>query len=107
MSVPADPIAALHERFRASFPQKRTELMAALDVWRAQPDEFAHMSALYLLTHKLAGSAGAYGFDAIGDLARRADRLLQPHVCDALAMSPACVAPIDAAVQSVCEALPS
>ena len=105
MSVPADPIAALHERFRASFPQKRAELMAALDAWRAQPDEFAHMAALYLLTHKLAGSAGAYGFDTLGDLARRADRLLQPHVCDALAMSPVFVAPIDAAVQNLCDSI--
>ncbi len=105
MSVPADPIAALHERFRASFAQKRAELMAALDTWRSQPDEFAHTAALYLLTHKLAGSAGAYGFDALGDLARRADRLLQPHVCDALAMSPARIAPIDAAVQNLCDSI--
>ena len=103
----SDPIAALHARYRASFPDKRAELLAALSAWRNQPTSVDAIAALYLLVHKLAGSAGAYGFDALTDLARSADRLLQPHARGGEPLTNAHCAPIDAAVVAVGEALAS
>lgn len=101
----SDPIAALHARYRASFPDKRAELLAALAAWRAQPASPDTIAAVYLLVHKLAGSAGAYGFDALTELARVADRLLQPHARGGEVLGDAHVAPIEASVIAVCEAL--
>ena len=103
----SDPIAALHARYRASFPEKRAELLAALSAWRLQPASAETLAALYLLVHKLAGSAGAYGFDALTELARGADHLLQPHARGGEPVVAAQVAPIDAAVVAVCDALAS
>ena len=103
----SDPIAALHARYRASFPEKRAELLAALSQWRSQPQSMDAIAALYLLVHKLAGSAGAYGFDALTELARSADRLLQPHARSGEILDDAHAAPIDAAVVAVCDALAS
>ena len=102
-----DPIAALHARYRASLPEKRAELLAALSGWRDQPAAADRLLAIHQLTHKLAGSAGAYGFDALTDLARAADRLVQPHARDGLALRADQIAPIDAAVSAVCDALAS
>lgn len=100
-----DPIAALHARFRASFPEKRVDLLAALADWRAAPQSADAIAALYLLTHKLAGSAGAYGFDALAEHARNADRLLQPHSRGGLSLGAEHRLPIDAAVVALCNAL--
>jgi HPt (histidine-containing phosphotransfer) domain-containing protein len=102
-----DPIAALHARYRASFPEKRAELQAALSRWRDAPASADAMAQLYLLTHKLAGSAGAYGFDGLATLARTADRLLQPHARGGVALTPNEIAPIDAAVVALAAALAS
>ena len=103
----SDPIAALHARYRASFPEKRAELLAALADWRDQPQSPEAIAALYLLVHKLAGSAGAYGFDALTELARTADRLLQVHAKGGVPLGSGQVAPIDAATIAICEALAS
>lgn len=103
----SDPIAALHARYRASFPEKRAELLAALSQWRSQPQSAEPIATLYLLVHKLAGSAGAYGFDALTELARGADRLLQPHARGGEPLPVGQIAPIDAAVVAVCDALAS
>jgi len=102
-----DPIAALHARYRASFPEKRAELQAALIAWRDQPAAAERILEIHQFTHKLAGSAGAYGFDALTELARTADRLLQPHARGGKALAGEHVAPIDAAVSAVCDALAS
>ncbi len=99
----SDPVAALHARYRASFPEKRDDLQAALAAWREAPTAAERIAALYLLVHKLAGSAGAYGFDALADVARIADRLLQAHARGGEALTQ--VAPIEAAVRAVVEAL--
>jgi HPt (histidine-containing phosphotransfer) domain-containing protein len=103
----SDPIAALHARYRTSFPDKRAELLLALSAWRDQPSSTDAIAALYLLVHKLAGSAGAYGFDALTELARTADRLLQPHARGGEPLCAVHIAPIDAAVTAVCTALAS
>lgn len=101
----SDPISALDARYRASFPEKRAELLAALVAWRTQPTSPDTIAAVYLRVHKLAGSAGAYGFDALTDIARIADRLLQPHAHGGEALTEAQIAPIHAAVVAVAEAL--
>lgn len=103
----SDPIAALHARYRASFPDKRAELLAALSDWRDRPDSAEAIAELYLCVHKLAGSAGAYGFDTLTELARTADRLLQPFARGGEALAALPVASIDAAVAAICEALAS
>lgn len=102
-----DPIAALHARYRAGFPDKRAELLNALSAWRGHLESPEHIAALYLLVHKLAGSAGAYGFDALTELARTADRLLQPHARRDEALADTQIALIDASVVAVCDALAS
>jgi HPt (histidine-containing phosphotransfer) domain-containing protein len=102
-----DPIAALHARYRASFPEKRAELLAALIGWRDQPAASERIAAMHRFTHNLAGSAGSYGFAALTDLARAADRLLQPHAHDGHALAGEDIALIDAAVSAVCDALAS
>ncbi|MBL0028814.1 MAG: Hpt domain-containing protein [Rhodanobacteraceae bacterium] len=101
----SDPVAALHARYRASFPDKRDELQAALVRWRQTPAAIDSIAALYLLVHKLAGSAGAYGFDALADVARVADRLLQAHARGGEALTLTQIAPIEAAVSAVVDAL--
>lgn len=103
----SDPIAALHARYRASLPEKRAELASALSHWRDDPQSQSASAALYLLTHKLAGSAGAYGFEAIAEKARGADRLLQPHARGGMTLDGASVASIDAAVVALCDVLAS
>lgn len=103
----SDPIAALHARYRASFPEKRDELIVALVAWHAQPQSTDTLAALYLLVHKLAGSAGAYGFDTLGELARSADLLLQSHARGGEALGEDRVEPIVTAVEALCAALAS
>jgi len=100
-----DPIAALHARFQASFPEKRSDLLAALAGWRDTPQSTDRIAALYLLTHKLAGSAGAYGFDTLAARARSADQLLQPIARGGERAESDRVAAIDAAVVALCSAL--
>jgi len=106
MSDPGtDPVAALRLRFQASFADKRSDLLTALAAWRDAPGAPECAASLYLLTHKLAGSAGAYGFDALSDLARIADRHLQEHVRDGATLSDPAIAAIEHAVLELCVAL--
>ena len=106
MSDPGtDPVAALKLRFHASFADKRSDLLAALAAWRDAPTSSECAAARYLLTHKLAGSAGAYGFDALSDSARVADRLLQAQVREGDAPTDAANMAIEQAVLELCAAL--
>lgn len=59
---------ALRRRYIDSFPGKSAALDAAIDALSAENTET--LQALRLLAHKLAGSAGMYGFDDLGHLAR-------------------------------------
>jgi HPt (histidine-containing phosphotransfer) domain-containing protein len=59
---------ALRRRYIDSFPGKRAALEAAIGNLGNPDDEAAQV--LRQLAHKLAGSAGMYGFDDIGHLAR-------------------------------------
>jgi HPt (histidine-containing phosphotransfer) domain-containing protein len=59
---------ALRRRYVDSFPDKRAALEAASA--NVDNDGAGAQQALRQLAHKLAGSAGMYGFDDIGQLAR-------------------------------------
>ncbi|CAG0987698.1 hypothetical protein GPROT1_02752 [Gammaproteobacteria bacterium] len=71
-----DPqIEALCRRYIASLGDKRAALEAA---WRgccADGDRESALRELASLAHRLAGSAGSYGFDELGLQARNVDRL--------------------------------
>ncbi|KFG95097.1 hypothetical protein GQ56_0122495 [Burkholderia paludis] len=60
--------AALKRRFALGLAGRRDELSAAWDDWAADPDRARDALAGGL--HRLAGAAGAYGFDALGRAAR-------------------------------------
>ena len=55
---------ALRVRFRAGLPERWREIAQA-------PDSVSCAAAL----HRLAGAAGGYGFEALGQAARAAERL--------------------------------
>lgn len=59
---------ALRRRYIDSFPAKSAALESA--VADLGDDNNEALQALRLLAHKLAGSAGMYGFDDVGQLAR-------------------------------------
>lgn len=62
-------IAALTAKFAASLPEKRQALESAFSLWIAERDQNA-LKDVIGVAHKLAGSAGSYGFDALGHAAR-------------------------------------
>lgn len=71
-------LQALREEYLAAAPERVAELWAALA--RVQNGDLSAVSALGALAHRLAGSAGSYGFQAVSRQAREADQL-----CRALA----------------------
>ena len=79
----ADALFALNERYRASLPEKRAAIFAAWSDWRSDVSTLASLQELCRMLHKLAGSAGAYGFIRLGESARAADALLHEWLSDA------------------------
>jgi CheY-like chemotaxis protein/HPt (histidine-containing phosphotransfer) domain-containing protein len=67
---------ALTQRYRASLPEKQSELALAWEQWLAAPADHAAKLRFQSLVHKLAGSAGLYGFEDLGRQARTLDGLL-------------------------------
>ncbi len=61
---------ALRRRYIDSFPAKGAALEAAME--GLSVNDPGTLQTLRLLAHKLAGSAGMYGFDDLGHLAREA-----------------------------------
>lgn len=78
-----DPLTALNERYRASLPEKRSAIMATFAAWRADTGELEPLREMNRLLHKLAGSAGGYGYARLGEAARAADGLLHEWLTDA------------------------
>ncbi len=62
-------IAALTARFAASLPEKKQILMDQAERWKTSRDASSLREAV-AQAHKLAGSGGSYGFDALGQAAR-------------------------------------
>ncbi|WUR15883.1 Hpt domain-containing protein [[Empedobacter] haloabium] len=81
MATPADPafrqhLQALADKYRASIPQRLAAIGAALDAAGPMP-AVAQLAPLHEALHTVAGSAGSFGFHALGDEARRLEQLLR------------------------------
>jgi periplasmic divalent cation tolerance protein len=81
MATPGDPafrqhLQALADKYRASIPQRLAAIGAALDAAGASPGP-GQLEALHETLHAVAGSAGSFGFRALGDEARRLEQLLR------------------------------
>lgn len=88
MSEASDPLEALFAEYRERLPRRRRALAA---LWRRLPDddESGGVSAeLRLQVHRLAGSAGAFGFDRLSVAARQVDQLLKSWLFAAPAQRP-------------------
>ena len=66
---------ALRKRYADSLADKRAALVGAWEAWRAADRSSAHLRELAMQAHRLAGSAGSYGYDALGASAGALDRL--------------------------------
>lgn len=62
-------LAALTEKFKASLPEKQALLRQRAADWRVTRSADA-LKEVVSVAHKLAGSAGSYGFDDLGLAAR-------------------------------------
>jgi len=67
----------LRERYSASLPSKREALVKAWRAVQADPADAAHFNQLQTLVHRLAGSATAYGYEELGELAGVVNALLK------------------------------
>lgn len=70
-----EAIDQLHERYRASLADKATELETLWPLPTSTPAR-DRVPALRQLLHKLAGSAGSYGYAEIGAQARLLEQWL-------------------------------
>lgn len=66
----------LRERYQSSFPNKRDGLETAWRAFRSHAGRSGTLDSLLQLVHRLAGSAPAYGYAEIGEIAAIANRLL-------------------------------
>ena len=66
----------LRARYTASLLQKLTEIETAWAALQKDPDTPAVRSELQRHVHRLSGSAAAYGFEQVGNLARQVDTQL-------------------------------
>lgn len=73
----------------ASFDDKIDELMTELDKFDSVTDETScyDFTDLRLIVHKLAGSAGSYGFSDVGALATALDKRLLTEQNNILSMN--------------------
>ncbi|KAB2898335.1 MAG: hypothetical protein F9K31_10135 [Dokdonella sp.] len=71
-----DPkLQALRQRYAAGLSDKRSALLAQWRAWRASGHDDEHLRELAMQAHRLAGSAGCYGYATIGMHAGRLDEL--------------------------------
>ena len=78
-----DALTALNRRYRNSLPEKRALIAAAFLTWRIDVSRLDALRELARLLHKLAGSAGGYGYARLGESARAADGLMHEWLSDA------------------------
>lgn len=72
-----DPLAALTADYRSKLPRRRLALLALWQRLPADTDARGIAPELRLQVHRLAGSAGAYGFDRLSQAARVVDQALK------------------------------
>lgn len=110
-----DKLEELRLRYLHSLPQKAADVRAQLQRLQQQPDERALLVELHQQVHRLSGSAPAYGFDAIGALARPIDQRLSewlrnddPEIRTAAAVLVATLSgPVDALAEALASATDS
>lgn len=96
----------LRIRYAQSLPLKREALKSAWDAFVANPGSDAR-AELQVLVHRLAGSAPAYGFDALGARARAIDGELgdrADHPANADPLARRLAAPFRALLDELAEA---
>ena len=71
------PPEKLQVRYAASLVHKHTELSRVWAALQAQPHDVALGDELNNRLHHLSGSAGAYGYSRLGDVARRLDERMR------------------------------
>lgn len=77
-------LADLFADFARALPGQLEELAALLAVARGAPGDAAARGRLMALAHQLRGSAGTYGFEAVGDVCAQLEEVLnafgdRPH----------------------------
>jgi len=97
----------LHQRYTDSFPRKRSEIERAWQQVLHTGGEEGARADLQRLVHRLAGSAPAYGFEAIGTLARGVEEhLLQaPRPARPPDLTAAPTGDLHASIQALIDAL--
>ena len=103
--------AELRTRYVQSLPDKHAALANAWRGFASAPDEQTAIE-LQALAHRLAGSAPAYGYEAIGEAAHVVDALLNawtkrpaPEREDAATLAKQIAAPTLALVESLAHAI--
>lgn len=77
-----DKLDELRLRYWRSLPLKAQDIAAQWERVRQAPGDRAGMAALHQHVHRLTGSAPAYGFEAVGALARPIDQRLSEWMRD-------------------------
>jgi len=67
---------AMKARYVASLSQKLSDISSAGESYFSSQGQSENRAALKTLVHQMAGSAGMYGLDEMGDKARKCDGLL-------------------------------
>lgn len=69
---------ALEDLFVKGLPDRMREISDAVDVCVAQPSEASTVAILHRYLHSLAGTAGTFGFQELGERARALEIDLEP-----------------------------
>lgn len=75
-----EQLQKLQENFIATLPEKLTTIDR---LWQAVKQQGDNTDELYLVIHSLTGSAGTFGQQQLGDVARQLEQILQPHLSNA------------------------
>lgn len=75
---------ALQQDWQTLLPSRLKEAGERLQACRERPDDTQALADLHRLLHTLAGSAGTFGFAAIGERAKAAENELEPLMASAM-----------------------
>lgn len=83
MAAFQEKFRALQQDWQALLPARLQEAGERLQACRERPDDSRALADLHRLLHTVAGSAGTFGFAAIGEKARQAENELEPLMASA------------------------
>jgi len=72
-----DRLQALRDKYAASIPERLQAVADALALCSSATPAPQHVDQLHHSLHSIAGSAGSFGFKALGDDARRVEQMLR------------------------------